>query len=48
MDEDEMHEEHFYCDVCEGENECDEDCLCDSCREAKADAYHTAVNDTYD
>ena len=36
-DEDETHEDHFYCEFCKGESECDEDCLCDSCREAKAD-----------
>ena len=39
--------EEFFCDMCEGDAECDEDCLCDSCREAKGDAYFTALNDTY-
>jgi len=39
--------DEFFCDMCEGEDECDEDCLCDSCMEAKADSYYTALNDTF-
>ena len=41
-------EEDFFCEDCEGEVECDEECRCDSCIEAAAGAHEDAVNDTYD
>jgi len=38
----------FWCDECEGETECTEECLCDSCRENKAEALSDKIHDTYD
>ena len=41
-------ETDFFCDECDGETECTEECLCDSCSENKAEAHSNAYHDTYD
>lgn len=40
--------DEFSCDYCDGETECTEDCQCEDCNEARAEAYYDAYNDTYD
>ena len=47
MDEDETHDQHFYCNECEGvegQTECTDECRCDTCVEALADQQE-AKND---
>lgn len=36
------------CDMCMGQDECDEDCECDSCLELKAEAHYEGLMECYD
>lgn len=38
----------FFCDDCDGVDECDEECRCDDCNTNRAEANADAMNDTYD